>query len=141
MEEIKTIHSLDIEWGCITNMLDRICTIESQIEGGWKELIDMVMDAVTEEGERKDPATAFFHLYRFLFGLYYRIKANPERKPFNRYSYDEMRHNFMIHNYDYNTFLWALDHGFSKDMNGDFILIAEDKLTDKQVAALKRRCK
>lgn len=54
MEEIKQLHSLNLEWGCITNLMDKISTIEDSIEGGWQELVDMVADAMTEEGEEKD---------------------------------------------------------------------------------------
>lgn len=49
MEEITKLHSLNLEWGCITNLLDKISDFEEKIEGGWPELIDMVVDAVSEE--------------------------------------------------------------------------------------------
>lgn len=51
MEEIKTLHEINIEWGCITNLMDKISDIEEKIEGGWPELIEMVADAVDEDYE------------------------------------------------------------------------------------------
>ena len=42
MEEIEEIHTKDLEWGCVCNLLDRISTLEGAIEGHWDELMDML---------------------------------------------------------------------------------------------------
>lgn len=141
MEEIKELHQLNIEWGCITNLLDRIISLEDKIEGGWPELVDMVADAMTEEEQKKDPVSAFFNLYGFMFRLYYRVKENPTKQPFNRYSYDEKNRWFMITNYDYKVYSWALEHGFGEGISGSYMTIPEEKLDDTQKALLMRRCK
>ena len=151
MEEIKQLHSLNLEWGCITNLMDKISTIEDKIDGGWPELIDMVADAVTEEGEAKrEPAALFFDLYQFLFRLYYRLKANPEKRPFNvvrrngtactdgNAYYDP---EFFIYNYDYTTFKWLRAIGCGDRISNDYAVVPEDKLNDKQRRAFERRVK
>lgn len=118
--------------------MTRASDLEEQIEGGWPELIDMMADAMSDEGGQKNPEEAFFYLYAFMFRLYYRLKVNPVKQPFNQYSLhgDE----FWISNYDYNTFKWAVQHGFTEEIDNLVIKIPENKLTQKQIAALKRRC-
>ena len=140
MEEINQLHSLNIEWGNVTNMLDRISNIEETIEGGWQELIDMAADAMTEEGENKDPASAFFSLYQYLWRLYYRLKNNPVKRPFNQYSKDG-EGKYWITNYTYATFKWAREQKFMDEIDNDNIKIPADKLDDKQRRALDRRVK
>ena len=140
MEEINSMHELSLEWGCVTNLMDRICSIESTIDGGWIELVDMVADAVTIEGAKKNPESVFFNLYSFLWRLYYRIKENPTAQPFNRYSYSEKNHWFMICNYDYKIFCWAIQNGFVDGISNNCITIPEEKLKENQIELLKRRC-
>lgn len=133
------LHNLNLEWGCITNLMDKISSIEDGIEGGWPELVDMVADAVSEEGENKDPASAFFNLYQFLWRLYYRLKANPEKRPFNQYR--KMKEDiYWIENYNYATLKWANANGFTHEIDNNVIKIPADKLSDKQRRALDRRC-
>lgn len=139
MEEIAKMHNLNLEWGCITNLMDKISDIEDKMAGGWPELIDMVADAVTEEGENKDAADAFFHLYQFLWRLYYRLKANPEKHPFNQYS--KVGEAYWVENYNYAMLKWAIANGFVQDISNNLIKVPADKLTDKQRRALDRRCK
>lgn len=138
MEDIEKLHNLNLEWGCITNLMDKISGIEDGIDGGWPELIDMIADAVTEEGENKDPASAFFNLYQFLFRLYYRVKSNPAKKPFNQY-YKGEDDKYWIINYSYAIFKWARAQGFAQEIDNDIIKIPADKLNDKQRRVLDRR--
>ena len=140
MEEITKLHDLNLEWGCITNLMDKISSIEDRIDGGWPELIDIVADAVTEEGENKDPASAFFNLYQFLWRLYYRLKASSEVRPFNQYSKDG-KDVYWIENYSYRVLKWATQQGFIWEIDNNAIKIPSDKLTDGQRRAFDRRCK
>lgn len=141
MEEISALHNLNLEWGCITNLMDKISRIEDEIEGGWPELVDMVADAVTEEGEKKTgPAELFFNLYQFLWRLYYRLKANPEKRAFNKYNKSKDGA-YWVENYNYATFKWAVNNGFTQEIDNNVIKIPADKLNDKQRRALERRCK
>lgn len=137
MEEILTLHNLNLEWGCITNLMDKISNIEEAIEGGWPELVDMVADAVTEEGEKKDPESAFFNLYQFLFRLYYRLRTNPEKRPFNQYTkHDE---EYWITNYNYAAFKWAKEHGAGSNIDNLVIKVPFSKLTEQERKAIERR--
>lgn len=142
MEEIKKLHDLNLEWGCITNLLDKISGIEDTIEGGWSQLIDMVADAMTEEGENKDPASAFFNLYQFLFRLYYRLKTNPEVREFNTVSKVKVsgKEVYRVTNYTYQNFKFAKKVGATDSITNDFIDFESSKLNDKQRASFDRRC-
>lgn len=144
MEEINDIHSLNLEWGCLTNLVNKISDIEDKIEGGWPELIDIVADAMTEEGEKKtDPADLFFNLYQFLFRLYYRLKANNEKREFNTVSKITIcgKEVFRITNYNYQSFKFARKVGALSGISNDFIDIEITKLTDAQRRALERKTK
>lgn len=138
MEEISKLHDIALEWGCLTNLMDKISNVEDTIEGGWPELIDMVADAVTEEAGNKDPSSAFFMLYQFLWRLYYRIKVNPVKDKFNKYS--KVKDSYWIGNYDYAVLKWAVKSGFTAEIDNLTIKIPEEKLTDKQRQAFNRRC-
>ena len=144
MEEINDIHSLNLEWGCLTNLVNKISDIEDKIEGGWPELIDIVADAMTEEGEKKtDPADLFFNLYQFLFRLYYRLKANNEKREFNTVSKITIcgKEVFRITNYNYQSFKFARKVGAISGISNDFIDIGITNLTDAQRRALERKTK
>lgn len=142
MEEIQALHNLNLEWGCITNLMDKIGDMEDKIEDGWPELIDMVVDAVSEEGENKaDPATLFFNLYQYLFRLYYRLKANSTKRPFNIIKKTETggEEAFLIQNFDYTMFKWLRGNGFGDRISNDYVIIPKDKLSDKQRRAFERK--
>lgn len=145
MEEISALHNLNLEWGCITNLMNKISEIEGTIEGGWSELIDMVADAVTIEGEKKDPASTFFNLYGFLFRLYYRLKTNPTKRDLNKYESTDWGTShepvYIISNYDYHAFVWAIGSGFGDQIDNERIIIPKDKLTTNQQRLFDKRCK
>ena len=142
MEEIKTLHELNIEWGCITNLMDKISNIEDKIEGGWPELVEMVADAIDEDS-KANPTDLFFDLYQFLFRLYYRLKANPVVREFNQVSKFKAltKEVYRVTNYNYQNFKWAKKNGFADTITNDFIDIDPDKLDDKTKRAFERRCK
>lgn len=144
MEESENFHDLNIEWGCITNLLDKIVNFEDKIDGGWPELVDMVSDAMTEEGSLKDPTSAFFNLYSFMFRLYYRLKANPEKEKFNIYEHtiwgSKKEDVYIIRNYDYSVFKWALKFGFTDRIDNYKVIVPKDKLTTTQQRAFQHRC-
>lgn len=143
MEEIQKMHNLNLEWGCITNLMDRISTIESELPDGWPELVDMVADAVSEEGENKDPASAFFSLYQFLWRLYYRLRADSTKRTFNHIvrskSDTGWGEQYNIYNYDYKTFKWARSHGFGMSISNNVLVAPKDKLTANEQRAFERR--
>lgn len=141
MEEINELHTLNLEWGCVTNLLDRICNIESTIDGHWDELLDMVADMVEQEGNEKDPAKIFFDIYQYCFRLYHRIRNNPVKREFNKVDKINIagKEVYRITNYDYKIFKWAKSEGFIMGVSNDYIDLPTDKLNDKTRRALDRR--
>ena len=142
MEEIASLHNLNIEWGCITNLLDKIISIEDKIDGGWPEMIDMVADAMTKEGESKaSPASLFFDLYSFMFRLYYRLKSNPEKRPFNEAIKIEVmgEEYFRVQNYDYDMYKWIRSIGCGSTVSNGYMDVPIKKLNDKQRRAFERK--
>lgn len=144
MEEIESAHQLNLEWGCLTNLANKICEIECSIKGGWPELADLVADIMTEEGENKDPVSAFFDLYSFMWRLFYRVKVNPKKRGFNiieKRTDHFGKEIYWVTNYDYKYFKWARANGFGDSITNDWFTIAGEKLTDKQRRSLDKRCK
>lgn len=143
MEEIEKLHNVSMEWGCITNLLDKINDFEDKLEGGWPELIDVVVDAVDEESHavEKDPVTIFFCLYQFLFRLYHRLKMIPEKRAFN--IIDKLtvagKEVYRVTNYDYQMFKWGKKHGFETKITNDYFDVAIDKISDKTRRAFEHR--
>ena len=137
MEEINEIHSTSLEWGAITNIIDRISTIENNIEGYWDELDNMIANIISEEGQNKDPSSIFFNVYQYMFRLYYRLRNNPHKRDFNIIS--KTNNGFRLTNYDYKTFKWAMSGGFAMTISNDYIDLPMDKLTTNQARAFERR--
>ena len=139
MSEPDSPHELNLEWGCITNLTYKISEIEESIDGGWPELIDMVAGAFSSEEQNKNPVEIFFNLYQFLFRLYYRLKTNPVKQRFNQYSANGDE--YWITNYNYEAFKWAKGLGAENEIDNLVIKIPQNKLTDKQRAAIEKRCR
>ena len=137
MEEIDEIHSTSLEWGAVTNLVDRIGEIEDKIDGHWDELINMLAEAMTEEGQNTEPSSIFFFLYQYVFRLYYRLRSNPKKRPFN--IIDKTEKGYRVTNYDYKTFKWALAGGFIMTISNDYIDLPMEKLTASQARAFEHR--
>lgn len=142
MKKEEDAHELSLEWGCIVNLIDKISTIEESIDGGWPELIDMLTDAMTEAGAASDPASLFFDLYSFLFRLYYRLKANPEKRPFNiiQSTTSAGEELYRVSNFDYNMYKWARANGHGDYISVGWLDIYKNKLTTKQRNSFDKRC-
>lgn len=141
MKEIDDIHTRSLEWGCVTNLIDKIADIENEIDGHWDELCDMVADMIDKEGQEKDPAKVFFDLYQYCFRLYYRLRTNATKRDFNKISKTTIsgKEVYRIENYDYNTFKWAKNGGFNMTISNDYIDLPSEKLTINQRRAFDRR--
>lgn len=141
MEEIDDLHTRSLEWGCISNLIDKISNIEEKMDGHWDELLDMVADMVDQEGREKDPTKIFFDMYAFCFRLYYRLRSNPTKRDFNQISKTSIagKEVYRITNYDYKTFKWARTEGLIDGVSNDYMDLPEDKLTTNQKRALERR--
>lgn len=123
--------SRELLWGSVTRLMDKIGDEEDRLQ--WPELIDMVVDTYSEEGNNKDGMDIFFNLYQFLMRVYYRIKAMDKPEPFNEVSKTTRVENheevpmFMVKNYDYKMFKWAKSKGFNEYMtNGWFLVRVQD---------------
>ena len=141
MEEIEELHNRSLEWGCVCNLLDKIGSIEESIDGHWDELLDVISDMISEEGNEKDPAKIFFDIYGFCFRLLYRLRNNPIKRKFNQVDKINIagKEVYRVTNYDYKTFKWARLKGFSDTVTNDYIDLPADKLDDKQRRAFSRR--
>jgi hypothetical protein len=141
VEEIEEMHTRNLEWGCVTNLIDKIGGIEEKIDGHWDELLDMIADMVEQEGGEKDPAKVFFDIYAFCFRLYYRLRANSIKRDFNQVSKINIagKEVYRITNYDYKTFKWARVEGLMDKVSNDYMDLPIDKLTTNQRRAFERR--
>ena len=140
MEEIKDLHEVSLEWGCVTNLINKIGDIEEQIDGHWDELLNMIADIIDKEG-KESPEEIFFDVYAFFFRLYYRLRTNPTKRTFNQVDKITIagKEAYRITNYDYNTFKWAKSEGFIEGISNDCIDLPADKLTTNQRRAFDRR--
>lgn len=141
MEEIDDLHTRSLEWGCVTNLIDKISNIEEKMDGHWDELLDMLADMIEQEDKEKDPAKVFFNVYEFCFRLYYRLRANPTKRNFNQVSKVNIagKEVYRITNYDYKTFKWARMEGLMDGVSNDYMDLPIDKLTTNQRRAFERR--
>ena len=141
MEEIEELHTQNLEWGCICNLIDKISGIEEKMEGHWDELLNMVADIMDEESNEKDPSKIFFTTYEYCFRLYYRLRSFPIKRKFNQISKTNIagKEVYRITNYDYKTFKWAKSGGFINEVSNDYIDLPTDKLTTNQKRAFERR--
>ena len=141
MEEINELHTRNLEWGCVCNLIDKIGDIEDKMEGHWDELCDMIADIIDQEGREKDPTKVFFVIYEFFFRLYYRLRNNPVKRDFNQIDKLEIsgKEVYRITNYDYKTFKWAKYEGLVDGISNDYIDLPADKLTTNYRRALDRR--
>lgn len=143
MDEIKDLYTRNLEWGCLCNLVDKISEIESNIEGHWDELAEMVANAIIVEQDNKNPETLFFNLYEFMFRLYYRVRNNPTKRPFNQITETTIKGEdiYRITNYNYNTFKWAKSVGASKNTTNDYIDFYAKEISDDLVRMFERRLK
>ena len=137
---MKEIHTLNLEWGCVTNLLDRICTIENDIDGHWDELIDIISNMIDQESN-ESPENIFFNVYQYAWRLYYRLRNNSTKRSFNQISKINVAGEevYRITNYDYKTFKWAKSGGLIDGISNDYIDLPADKLTANQRRAFDRR--
>lgn len=141
MDEIKELHTRSLEWGCICNLVDKISDIENNMEGHWDELAEMVAQAITGEQDNKNPETLFFNLYEYMFRLYYRVRNNPTKRPFNQMSKTEIKGEtvYRITNYDYSTFKWAKKMGYLDTVGNDYIDFPSKEMPESLIRTFERR--
>ena len=143
MEELSTKRQSELAWGSIANIVDKISDEEEKIDGGWPELIDVVADAMTEEGSIKSTANAFANLFNFLYHVLFRLRDNPVKREFNIISKVKINDKEVYHieNYDYRSFKWAKSEGLVEGVNHDYLDLPVEKLSEGQRKTLDKRCR
>lgn len=142
MQESSQIRQSELAWGSVANLIDKIGDIEETIDGGWDELINMVADAMTEEGSSKSTTTTFCYLFNFMYNLLFRLRSNPTKRQFNIISktVTDGKDVYRIENYDYKSFKWAKSEELIFKIDNDSLDILESKLSDTQKKAFDNRC-
>lgn len=138
MQELSQTLQRDFAWGSVCNLADKISDVEQTIDGGWDELIEMVAEAITDEGTVKSTSVIFSYLFNFLYNLLFRIKTNPVKQPFNVIS--KLDGAYRITNYDYKSFKWAKSNELSSKITTEYIDIPAEKLSDSQKKTFDERC-
>ena len=129
-------------WGSISNKMDKIGDEADRLE--WGAVINMVADAFND-GSEMEAMELFLTLYQFMFRLYYRLKAMTASEAFNQVSkvnrlenHDE-RDYFMIKNYDYKMFKWAIKRKYTEYMTNGWFLIPVDDLSPAEKHNFEKR--
>lgn len=129
-------------WGSISNKIDKIEEEADRI--GWNSIIDMVADAFTD-GNEMEPLELFLYLYQFMFRLLYRLKAMEKPEPFNQISTTtrlidhEDKEFYMIKNFDYRMFKWAIRKNFAYYMTNLWFLVPIDELSASEKHNFEKR--
>lgn len=138
MKEIaKDVASIDEVIEVVTLLSYKVDKLADDMN--WDELRNMVVDQMFSEPITAVTPETLTHA-RFLIRLCIRCKSI-DKSEFNRVSFNEMQNRFCITNYDYKTFKWAIDQGFSDTIDNNCIYMPADKLTAAQVAAFKKKIK
>lgn len=142
MQNSSQSRQSELAWGSVANIIDKIGDIEETIDGGWDELINMLADAMTEEGTTKSTATAFCYLFNFVYNLLFRLRSNPSRRPFNIVSKINVdgKEAYRITNYDYKSFKWAKSNDLILNIDNDCLDLSASALTEAQRNAFDKRC-
>ena len=131
-------------WGSISTKIDKIEDESDRLE--WGAIIDMTADAFND-GAEMEPMDLFLTLYQFFFRLYHRLKAMDKPEPFNQISRTTRLENhedkefYMVKNYDYRMFKWALAKKFTWYMTNQWFLIPVDKLSPSEKHNFEKRIK
>lgn len=139
-EEIK--ETREHLWGSISYKMDKIGDQADRL--GWNAIIDMVADAFND-GAEMDAMELFQTLYQFMFRLYYRLEVMDKPEPFNQVSLTtrlenhEDREFFMVKNFDYKMFKWALAKKFTWYMTNSWFLIPIDALSPSEKHNFEKR--
>lgn len=142
MKELSVKRQSELAWGSIANIADKISDEEEKIDGGWPELIDVVADAMTEEGSVKSTTNAFANLFNFLYHVLFRVKESPIKREFNMVSKLKIngKEVYRINNYDYKSFKWAKSGGLAINVKNDYLDLPVEKISDGQRKMLDKRC-
>lgn len=147
MAEINEIHDLSLEWGALLNLAMRIADIEERI-GPWDDLTNMVA-SLLDNHRTSSPEALASQVYPYLFRLYFRLRSFSTPIPFNKVSrsaksvpisegsqYKDAQPGFLISNYDFATYRWALALQQDDFISNNELWIPESVLTAAQIKRL-----
>ena len=87
----------------------------------------------------------FLYLYQLMFRLLYRLKAMEKPEPFNqistttRFVDHEDKEFYMIKNFDYRMFKWAIRKNFAYYMTNSWFLVPIDELSASEKHNFEKR--
>lgn len=136
MNLAKELSELENVWDALIRLAAKVDQIADEQE--WPELSEMVVDQMFNPPE-SDPSEIMFAQEQFLMRLCLRLKTH-KKSDFNIVSEVNYldKDCFRIANYDYKTFMWARSLNLDTIEN-NLIYIPMDKLSDKQIEALKKK--
>lgn len=150
MTEIEEIHNLSLEWGAILNLATKLADVEEKI-GPWDDLTNLVA-SLLDNHRTSAPQVLAQEVYPFLFRLYFRIRSFSAPVPFNKVSrtvrsaplsdnpqYRDDAPGFLISNYDFNTYRWAISLKQDDFIDNDNLWIPASALTPAQVKRLEKK--
>lgn len=129
-------------WGSISNKIEKIEEEADRI--GWNAIVDIVASTFDDANEM-EPLELFLYLYQFMFRLLYRLKAMDKPEPFNQISKTTRLENhndrefYMVKNYDYKMFKWAIRKNFAYYMTNSWFLIPIDELSASEKHNFEKR--
>lgn len=129
-------------WGSISVKIDKVEEEADRLK--WNEIIDMVADAFNDANEL-EPMALFLIMYQFMFRLLYRLKVMSSPEPFNQVSRTTRLENhedkefYMVKNYDYRMFKWAIRKNFAEHMTNSWFLIPISELSASERRNFEKR--
>lgn len=131
-------------YGECAYLLDKIFDKTEEM-GGWDELINML--ACIDDIKFKTEQELYSYYYKFIRNVYWRIHSWEEPQPFNRITKQQvalsvsndavpkakLADGYLIWNYDYKVFRWALERGLTYGMSTGGIEVPASLLTPAQI--------
>lgn len=152
MVEIDALHTDSPEWRSLMTVANWIAEVEGRI-GPWDDLTNMVV-SLLENHRTSDPQSLTTLVYPFFLRLYFRIKQFDKPMLFNKVSrafrlvpisvdsqYQENVPGFLITNYDFNTYKWAISLKQDDFINNNSLWIPISSLTPAQIKRLDKKVK
>lgn len=128
---------IEKQWSCISEIIDRLDEQAKRLD--WDRLSDEVSSVFSAAESITDGAEMFFSPYQYLYRLLHRVKNFDEKQEFNKVyetgfiENHEQNKYIAIQNYDYATFRWARQNGFTARIDNNTIYVEENRLTDQQL--------
>lgn len=134
-------------YGECAYLLDKIFDKCETMNGGWDLLIDYL--ASIDDNQFQSEEEFYHYYYKFIRNVYWRIHRWGEAQDFNKVRKKEVdkrvegnktkkADGFVIWNYDYKMFLWALRKNHTWGLNTSMIEVAIEDLTESELKRLEK---